>query len=129
MLTTALFFIAAARIALSVRPNTTSICDYYTPIVTGQDNSPESQYALMQKITHTFILGNYTTPNVGIKVMGIAGPATFQGHQVNLLPYFTGGYASTNTGGSSGVAVNWLDDGGAGALLANKPANGTTSNQ
>jgi hypothetical protein len=129
MLARALFFLASAGMALAQRPSNTTVCDYYTPIVTGQDNTPQSQYELMLKITNTLILGNYTTPNVGVKVMGIAGPASFDGHQVNLLPYFTGGYASTNTGGSSGVAVNWLDDGGATALLASQPANGTSSNQ
>lgn len=37
--------------------------------------------------------------------------------------------ASTNTGGSAGTNVNFLDDGGAAPLMLNKPANGTTSRQ
>jgi hypothetical protein len=78
--------------------------------------------------TH-IILGNYTTPNLGVKVAGIAAPNEFEGHAVNLLPYFTGGYASTNLGGPHGVAKNFLDDGGPVPLLISKPANGTNSNQ
>lgn len=83
----------------------------------------------MLTITHTFILGNYTKPNVGIPVHGIAAPSTFDAHQVNVLPYFTGGYASTNEGGTHGVVKNFLDDGGAVPLSMNEPANGTHSNQ
>jgi hypothetical protein len=115
-------------VATALRPNDTTICDYYTPLILGKPNTAASQQELMALITHTFILGNYTTPNVGVKVDGIAGPRTFQGHQVNLLPYFTGGYVSTNEGGKA-VVTNFLDDGGAAALLANMPANGTNSNQ
>ncbi|KIW13669.1 hypothetical protein PV08_08860 [Exophiala spinifera] len=124
-----LLLVAAASATVALRPENITICDYYTPIVTGKDNSAESQYDLMQLITHTFILGNYTTPNVGVKVQGIAAVFPYKGHDVNLLPYFIGGYKSTNTGGPEPEAVNFLDDGGATALLANKPANGTKSNQ
>ncbi|EXJ74970.1 uncharacterized protein A1O5_01666 [Cladophialophora psammophila CBS 110553] len=123
-----LSFVVAVGVVAALRPNTTSICDYYTPLVLGKENTPANQQELMALITHIFILGNYTTPNVGVKVDGIAGPFTYEGHDVNLLPYFTGGYYSTNENGKP-VAKNFLDDGGAGALLANKPANTTTSNQ
>lgn len=68
-------------------------------------------------------------PNVGVKVPGILAPGMMNGTEVNLLPYFDGGLASSNRGGSSGVAVNFLDDGGAAPLMMNMPANGTTSNQ
>jgi hypothetical protein len=119
---------AILGVAAALRPNDTSICDYYTPIVLGKPNTAASQQELMALITHTFILGNYTAHNVGVKVDGIAGPFTFEGHKVNLLPYFTGGYVSSNEGGKA-VVKNFLDDGGATALLANKPANGTSSNQ
>lgn len=70
-----------------------------------------------------------TQPNVGITVPGILAKGTYNGTAVNLAPYFTGALESTNRGGSSGVSVNFLDDGGATPLLMNKPANGTTSNQ
>lgn len=113
------------------RPSNISVCDWYTPKIIGEENSAASQQKLMQKITHTFILGNYTTPNVGIAVAGVAAPANVSGHEVNILNYFTGAYYSTNgyNNASTGVAKNFLDDGGAVALLADKPADTNTSNQ
>lgn len=129
MLGKAFSFLAVAGVAIALRPNDTTICDYYTPIITGEANSPASQLKLMLLITHTFVLGNYPgAPNVGVDVVGVAGPRNYSGHEVNLLPYFTGGYVSTNQGGKA-VAKNWLDDGGADALLANKPALTNTSSQ
>ena len=68
-------------------------------------------------------------PNVGIKVAGILAPGTYEGTNVNLLPYFNGQLASSNRGGNAGVAINFLDGGGASPLLLNKPANDTKSNQ
>lgn len=53
----------------------------------------------------------------------------YNGTEVNLLPYFDGGFASTNNGGMMGVAQNFLDGGGAAPLKMNKPADDTTSNQ
>ncbi len=129
MLSFTISVLAVLSFASAQRPQDVSICDYYAPIVTGQENSASSQYELMLKITHTFILGNYTQPNVGVKVTGIASPGSFDGHEVNLLPYFTGGYASTNLGTGEGVAYNWLDSGAATALLADMPANSTDSHQ
>lgn len=70
-----------------------------------------------------------TTPNVGIAVPGILAPGKVDGVDVNLLPYFDGSLASSNRGGSSGVAVNNLDGGGAEPLKKNMPANSNTSNQ
>jgi hypothetical protein len=70
-----------------------------------------------------------TTPNVGVKVPGILTPGTYNGTAVNLLPYFNGGLASTNTGGSVGRAVNFLDGGGAAPLMKNMPADNTNSAQ
>lgn len=46
-------------------------------------------------------------PNVGIKVPGILAPGTVNGTQVDLLPYFNGGLASSNRGGKTGVSVNF----------------------
>lgn len=70
-----------------------------------------------------------TQPNVGIAVPGILAPGMYNGTAVNLLPYFNGELASSNRGGSEGVAVNFLDGGGAAPIKENKPANDTTSNQ
>ena len=111
-----ILFLAAIGIVAAQRPQDVSICDYYKPVVTGEENSAASQYELMLKITHTFILGNYTQLNVGVQVAGVAAPGTYEGHEFYLLPYFTGGYASTNNGTGKGVALNWLDSGAATAL-------------
>lgn len=70
-----------------------------------------------------------TAPNVGIAVPGILAPGKVDGMDVNLLPYFDGSLASSNRGGSSGVAINNLDGGGAEPLKMNMPANSNTSNQ
>ncbi len=60
---------------------------------------------------------------------GILANGTYNGTTVNLLPYFSGGLASTNTGGTSGRSINFLDGGGAAPLMMNLPANDTSSNQ
>jgi len=75
----------------------------------------------------TFV-GNYTTPNTNA-VPGILANGTFDGEEVSLLGYFDGSLQSNNRGGSVGVAINFLDDGGAAPLMNNMPANTTTSNQ
>jgi hypothetical protein len=62
-------------------------------------------------------------------VPGILAKGEYMGTEVNLLPYFNGGLASSNRGGSSGVSINFLDDGGAVPLTMNMPSNGTSSNQ
>jgi hypothetical protein len=74
------------------------------------------------------VIGNYSEVNVGVKVPGILTPGIYNGTQVDLLPFFSGGFASTNDGVSStGVVQNFLDDGGAGPLMSNMAANGTSS--
>lgn len=132
MLFETLITVAALGVVVNAdRPGNVSICDYYTPLLLGVENSAASQLKLMATLTHTFILGNYTTPNVGIAVAGVAAPGNFEGHEVNMLNYFTGAYYSTNgyNNASTGIAKNFLDDGGATALLADKPANTKTSSQ
>jgi len=67
---------------------------------------------------------------VGIAVTGILNPGTYNGTNVNLLPYFDGTLLSTNKGGNTGAAASFLDDGGAAPLKMNKASNGNmTSNQ
>lgn len=112
----------------AARPANTSICDYYTTDLL-KENTATNQFTLLVLLVNTAVIGNYTKPNVGIKVDGILNPGTYNGTAVNLLPFFDGGLASTNQGGKEGVAVNFLDDGGAVPLMADKPANGTESNQ
>ncbi|RDW89187.1 hypothetical protein BP6252_01219 [Coleophoma cylindrospora] len=114
--------------AVAQRPSNESICDYYTTALL-KNNTAANQLTLLTLVVNTAVIGNYTTPNVGIMVPGILAPGTFNGTDVNLAPYFSGALASTNTGGSSGMSVNFLDGGGADPLKMNKPANDTTSNQ
>ena len=60
---------------------------------------------------------------------GILTPGDYNGTAVDLLPFFDGGLASSNRGGTAGVAVNFLDDGGAVPLMRGLPSEGTGSNQ
>ncbi len=62
-------------------------------------------------------------------VPGILAKGTFNGTEVNLLPFFDGTSNTTNRGGSAGVSVNFLDGGGATPLMQNKPATDESSNQ
>ncbi|KAH6684662.1 hypothetical protein B0J14DRAFT_498425 [Halenospora varia] len=114
--------------AVAQRPSNTSICDYYTTALL-KNLTAENEMTLLTLIVNTAVIGNYTKPNVGVKVAGILAPGMYNGTKVNLLPYFSGGLASTNTGGSVGQSVSFLDGGGAAPLMLNMPANDTTSNQ
>ncbi|KAM6486366.1 hypothetical protein HDV62DRAFT_350760 [Trichoderma sp. SZMC 28011] len=119
---------AAASVVNAQRPASVSICDYYTTALL-KENTAENQLTLLTLLVNTVVIGNYTAPNVGVKVPGILAPGQVNGKAVNLLPYFNGQLASTNTGGSHGQSVNFLDGGGAAPLMKNKPANDDTSRQ
>ncbi|KAK2056886.1 hypothetical protein LY76DRAFT_575567 [Colletotrichum caudatum] len=123
-----LTIMAAAGVAVSQRPTDTPVCDYYTTALL-KNNTAENQYTLLTLLVNTAVIGNYTMPNVGVKVAGILAPGTYNGAEVNLLPYFNGALASSNRGGSSGVSVNFLDGGGAAPLMKNKPADDDKSKQ
>jgi len=123
----ALAVAAAISGAVAQRPSDTSICDYYTTALL-MNNTAENQLLLLTLVVNTAVIGNYTQPNHNA-VPGILTPGEVNGTQVDLLQYFNGSLLSSNTGGSSGASVNFLDDGGAAPLMMNKPANGTTSNQ
>lgn len=120
--------LALLSLSTAQRPSDTSICDYYTTALLKENNGT-TQAALVILVVNTAVVGNYSAANVGISVPGILAPGMYNGTSVNLLPYFDGGLASSNRGGSSGVSINFLDDGGATPLMANMPANGTNSNQ
>ncbi|KAE9364813.1 hypothetical protein N431DRAFT_447960 [Stipitochalara longipes BDJ] len=106
------------------RPSKTSTCDFYSNTLLGS-NTAKSQALLITLLVNTFVVGNYTTPNTGIPCAGFASPAVFEGHDIALLPYFTGAYNSTNEGGNIGAAgVLFLDDGGATPLQKNMSSNG-----
>ncbi|KAK2035271.1 hypothetical protein LX32DRAFT_607092 [Colletotrichum zoysiae] len=123
-----LTIMAAAGVAVSQRPTDTPVCDYYTTALL-KNNTAENQYTLLTLLVNTAVIGNYTMPNVGVKVAGILAPGTYNGAEVNLLPYFNGELASSNRGGSSGVSINFLDGGGAAPLMKNKPADNDQSKQ
>ncbi|KAK1976585.1 hypothetical protein LZ30DRAFT_734242 [Colletotrichum cereale] len=125
---TILTILAAAGVAVAQRPTDTPICDYYTTALL-KNNTGANQYTLLTLFVNTVVIGNYTMPNVGVKVPGILAPGTYNGAEVNLLPYFNGALASSNRGGSSGVSVNFLDGGGAAPLMKNMPANDDKSEQ
>lgn len=128
MLSKTFILLAAAGSVVAQRPDGTSICDYYTKALLKENNST-NQYTLLTLVVNTAVIGNYTKPNVGIMVPGILTPGKYNNTKVNLLPYFNGGLKSSNRGGDVGVAINFLDDGGAVPLMMNKPANGTESHQ
>lgn len=90
--------------------------------------SAATQYALLNLLVNTAIIGNYSSLSKSA-VPGILSPRTFNGEQINLLPYFDGTLPTTNAGGSSGSQVNWLDGGGTAPLLQNQPANSTSASQ
>ncbi|TVY42652.1 hypothetical protein LSUB1_G003794 [Lachnellula subtilissima] len=120
--------VLAVGVAADGRPSNTSICDYYTTALL-MNNTAANQMTLLTLVVNTAVIGNYTKPNVGISVPGILAKGTYNGTAVNLAPYFNGGLASTNTGGSVGRSVNFLDGGGAAPLMKNMPAMDNTSNQ
>ena len=94
------------------------------------NNTAENQMTLLTLVVNTAVIGNYTQPNVGIKVPGILASSQMQeGVEIDLLKYFNGSLMSTNRGGIPSTSVNFLDDGGATPLMQNKPANGMSSNQ
>lgn len=121
-------FIAAA--VAGGRPASESICDYYTTALL-KDDTAANQELVLTLVVNTAVIGNYSGSgiNVGVAVPGILTPGVYNGEHVNLLPYFDGELASTNTGGHCGASVNFLDGGGAAALMMNKPAFSKSSNQ
>ncbi|KAH7348553.1 hypothetical protein BKA65DRAFT_536556 [Rhexocercosporidium sp. MPI-PUGE-AT-0058] len=116
--------------ALAQRPANVTICDYYSEKILGEKTAA-SQKLLLTILINTVVVGNYTTPNVGVSVHGIATPGVQDGKDINLLPYFTGALLSTTPPGDGDVGVSklFLDDGGAAALQMNMSSVGATSAQ
>ncbi|KAK3643695.1 hypothetical protein LTR56_009998 [Elasticomyces elasticus] len=126
---------ALALLALAVgqasaqRPDNTSVCDYYVTALL-KDNNATNQEALVRLVVNTAVIGNFTPNDANINVPGILGQnQTYSGTKVNLLPYFDGSLASSNRGGKEGVAINFLDDGGAEPLTKGKPSDSDSSQQ
>ena len=104
-----------------------SLCDKYTMALLGE-NTAANQKLLLTLVVNTAVIGNYTQPNVGIKVKGILSPGMYNGVEVNLLKYFDGSGYTTNVNNVPS-RVNFLDGGGAVPLKENKPALCHSSNQ
>jgi len=121
------FVAGLAAVAAPALAQNMSICDKYTTALL-KENTGANQLTLLTLLVNTVVIGNYTQPNMNA-VPGILAKGDYMGTEVNLLPYFNGGLASSNRGGSMGVSINFLDDGGAVPLTMNKPSNGTSSNQ
>ena len=113
---------------LAQRPADVSICDYYAGALLETSNAT-TQNTLLTLLVNTAVIGNYTQPNKNAVPGILAEDAMYNGTKVNLLQFFDGSLASTNRDGKKGVAINFLDDGGAAPLEENKPATGTDSNQ
>ncbi|CAK3933114.1 Hypothetical predicted protein [Lecanosticta acicola] len=119
---------AVLALAAGASAQNMSICDKYTTALL-KENTAMNQQTLLTLVVNTAVIGNYTKPNVGIAVPGLLAPGTGKYAGVNLLPYFNGMLASTNSGGSMGISVNFLDGGGATPLMNNTAANNTSSAQ
>ncbi|TEY46887.1 hypothetical protein BOTCAL_0311g00020 [Botryotinia calthae] len=110
------------------RPTGSSICDYYTTAL-FKDNNASNQQKLLIRIVNRVLVGNtYDRPTSDVVVNGILREGSYNGIKVKLLPYFNGGFVSTN-GGNKPLSVNFLDGGGANVLRNNQPANSDKSNQ
>jgi hypothetical protein len=104
-----------------------SICDNYTTLVLT-NNTAENQLTLLTILVNTVVIGNYTQPNIGIRVPGILAPGVYDGYNVSLAKFFDGSMNTTNDNNVASM-VNFLDGGGAAPLLMNMPAHGNTTNQ
>jgi len=91
-----------------------------------QQNTATNQYKLVAALVNTALIGNYSVGKVAVN--GILVPGDYNGKAVNLLPYFNGGYLSTNRNNVAS-SVNFIDGGGAIPLAQGKPADDETSNQ
>ncbi|KAK5162743.1 uncharacterized protein LTR77_011226 [Saxophila tyrrhenica] len=106
---------------------TQSLCNKYTTALFGS-NTEAHQQLLLHKLVNTAVIGNYSAGALNA-VPGILAPGTYNGENVNLLQYFDGELASSNRGGKCGVAINFLDGGGAAPLMNDKAANCRNCNQ
>ncbi|KAL2069915.1 hypothetical protein VTL71DRAFT_14594 [Oculimacula yallundae] len=120
--------LALATVISTAVAQNASFCDKYTTAL-FMNNTAENQLKLLTAVVNTAVIGNYSESKTGKAVSGILAKGTYNGAEVNLAPYFSGALKSSNRGGSSGVAVNFLDGGGATPLMAGMAANSTESNQ
>ena len=120
--------VVTASVSTQERPENTTICDYYAEKTVGA-NTAENERLLMHLVLANALIGPYSKYST-IKVPSFVGsltPTTFAGDYVDLNGYFNGGFASTNSGGSQGISVDFFDDGGLDATRQNKPGFGNQS--
>lgn len=128
MFSSYLFLFVIVSVISAVSANSgVSLCDKYTTALL-KDNTAENQMTLLILVVNTAVIGNYTAPNVGIIVPGILANGSFNGEDVNLLPFFSGELETSNVNDIPSK-VNFLDGGGAKPIQMNMPAADTTSNQ
>jgi hypothetical protein len=130
LIPTLTILLVTTTLSTGQRLASTSICDYYANKLFGANNGT-TQQLVQTLILNTAFIGNYTEPNVGITVPGIAPETVFNGTSVNLITYFDAAFYSTNDGVHDlGVAKLFLDDGGPVPLSMSQASNGNvTSNQ
>merc|ERR1711964_964523 len=76
----------AAAITVTAQ-NTTSFCDKYTTAL-FTNNTAENQLTLLTAVVNTAVIGNYSESKTGKAVSGILAKGTYEGVEVDLLPYF-----------------------------------------
>ena len=123
MLFTSILFTSS----LAARPDTVSICNYYTEAL-FKTNTADNQYLLLSALVNRVVIGNFTPTATNVSVPGILANGTFNNQNVSLLPFFTGVGNTTNENGVPS-SVNFLDGGGAEPLMKGMPANDTSSRQ
>lgn len=122
--------LAGAAAVSAQNSSTPSFCDKYSTALFNS-TAADKQLTLLTLVVNSAVIGNYsnaTAPNAAVKPTGIVNNGTYMGKSVSLLKYFDGTVASTNRNGKAS-SVSFLDGGGPTPLMANKPANDTTSNQ
>ena len=68
----------------------------------------------MTLIVKTALVGNYTTPTVGVAVNGIMYPGRWKGERMGSMPWFNGRLydSKLHTGNCGhGLSVKWQDAG------------------
>lgn len=111
------------------RPDTVSICNYYTEAL-FKNNTADNQYLLLSSLVNRVVIGNFSETTTNISVPGILANGTFNNQDVSLLQFFTGTAGkTTNVNGVATSGVNFLDGGGAEPLTKGMPASDKSSNQ
>ncbi|KAJ3275084.1 hypothetical protein HDV01_001223 [Terramyces sp. JEL0728] len=124
-----LFKLVNTLLATTVLAAGQPLCDKYTTAL-FKDNTEDNQLKLLTALVNTVVIGNFSATVNNQPVPGILAPATFNGQQVNMLPFFTGQQGATaNINGVATAGINFLDGGGADPLKQGLPANSQNTRQ